>query len=312
MGFACTAGAAAYLKLAEVVRGWLRWTLPACAISLVVVAHFVALRFRPEGWNTTTFYEMNGTDQLVLFGRRYLFLAWAAFSFGAGCFLYDTVREWKVNRVRRLCRGPLELWAILLLAAAMIPEHVWVSRFAGVVGFIVSRLTSITAVLALCVLATAKPRAWHIAGFGLLAAVFFAWTYKDTGVLSRMEAQAETLVSSLPYGRRVTETIAAGGDSRIWFIHHMVDRACIGRCFTYSNYEAPSLQFRIRARPGNPIVTTSFDDSYAMQAGDYKVLGKDLPMNHIYQCDKKDSTRLCIRELTTGEVNGRLGRDPHF
>jgi len=33
----------------------------------------------------------------------------------------------------------------------------------------------------------------------------------------------------------------------VQFIAHSVDRACIGHCFSYSNYEPSSGQFRVRA-----------------------------------------------------------------
>jgi len=121
-----------------------------------------------------------------------------------------------------------------------------------------------------------------------------------------MEGQVERMVSGLPYGRRVIETINARDDSRIWIIH-IVDRACIGKCFSYSNYEAPSGQFRIRVKHGSPIVTDSVADSIKMQSGNYVVRPEDLPMNQIYQCDEEDLSRLCIRELSAGEENGRIG-----
>ena len=90
-----------------------------------------------------------------------------------------------------------------------------------------------------------------------------------------------------------------------------MDRACIGHCFSYANYEPSSGQFRIRARPGSPVAAASDDDSEDMQAGEYEVQEEDLPMMEIYQCDEKDLTKLCIRSLTAGEKNGRLGYEPN-
>jgi hypothetical protein len=67
----------------------------------------------------------------------------------------------------------------------------------------------------------------------------------------------------------------------------MVDRACIGKCFAYANYEPSSKQFRIRVNQGSPIVTDSEDDSDNMEKGYYVVRPEDLPMNQIYQCDEQ-------------------------
>jgi len=62
--------------------------------------------------------------------------------------------------------------------------------------------------------------------------------------------------------------------------------------------------------PGSPIVTDSVDDSANMESGFYVVREQDLPMNQIYQCDDKDLSKLCIRDLSAGEENGRLGYRP--
>jgi hypothetical protein len=311
MGFVCMIGAIVYIKLAERTSGWQRWASFSTSFLIVFAIHYyIVHHFRTQYWDTSIFYLMNGADQLVLYGSRYTKLAMASILFGSLCFLYADLREGKGTPVRWRFRTPLELWCILVFSAAMIPELIQLPMYPGPVGFPVSRLTSITAVTGLCMLGHMRPRAWHLAGFALLAAFFFVFLYRDTATLNRMEQQAESLVSPLPYGRRVTETIGAPAESRVFFINHMVDRACIGRCFTYSNYEPSFGQFRVRVRPGSPIVTDSPQASKAMEDGTYVVRPEDLPMSQIYQCDQNDLTRLCIRDLTAGEKNGRLGYRP--
>jgi hypothetical protein len=178
------------------------------------------------------------------------------------------------------------------------------------IGLLASRLTAISAIFGLCLMAFLKPRKWHLVGFSACAIVFFAFLYQDTLVLNRMESNVEALVNHLPFGARVIATIWAQPGSRISFIGHIADRACIGHCFSFANYEASSGQFRIRAKPGNPVVSASDDDTEDMQAGEYDVEDEDLPLKQIYQCDEKDLTKLCIRDLAAGEKNGRLGYKP--
>jgi hypothetical protein len=96
----------------------------------------------------------------------------------------------------------------------------------------------------------------------------------------------------------------------LWFANHIVDRACIEKCFTYENYQPAAKVFRVRVKPGSPIVTDSTKDSSDMEMGYYKVGPKDLPMNQIYQCSEKDLSKLCMRELSAGEENGRVGYRP--
>jgi len=311
LGFLCLIGLAVYLRLSDFLKGWARWALFVSAFLVVLCFHYYTLRLRPIYWHTKDFFVMNGADQLLLFQAHYTKLVWAVVIFGSSCFVYGMVREWKTSENKWLCRAPLELWAVLLFTAAMIPEVMWFSADPMPFALAISRLTSVTAVLGLCVLASVQPRLWHLVGFTICAGIFFFWTYQDTGVLNDMERQAEKLVSTLPYGQRVSETIIARRDSRLWFVNHIVDRACIEKCFTYENYQPPAKQFRVRVNSGSPIVTYSTKDSFDMEMGYYKVRPEDLPMNQIYQCTEKDLSRLCIRELSAGEENGRVGYRPH-
>jgi hypothetical protein len=82
---------------------------------------------------------------------------------------------------------------------------------------------------------------------------------------------------------------------------------CIGHCYAYANYEPASGQFRVRVRPGSPIAAPTPDDTEALENGIYVVQPPDLPMTEIYQCDEQDLSKLCRRDLTAGEKNGRLG-----
>jgi hypothetical protein len=104
----------------------------------------------------------------------------------------------------------------------------------------------------------------------------------------------------------VIVTARAPADSRIAFIGHAVERACIGHCFSYANYEPASGEFWVRVRKGSPVATSSTDDAEDMASGEYEVDDADLPIKQIYQCDEMDLTKLCIRDLATGETNGRL------
>jgi hypothetical protein len=87
-------------------------------------------------------------------------------------------------------------------------------------------------------------------------------------------------------------------------IQHTVDRACIGYCFSYGNYEPSSLQFRVRARAGNPFVLANFNDASATERGEYVVQPKDLPVFQIYECDGDRTADLCMHLLVAGEKNG--------
>jgi len=170
------------------------------------------------------------------------------------------------------------------------------------------RLTSISAALACCVLGAMRPSRWHLVASAALAAVFFSFVYQDTAAANKMEEQIVELVSELPPNQRVMATILPPPDSRL-LLQHIVDRACIGRCFSYGNYEPSTALFRVRALPGNPYVLTDYDLTIDMEDGGYTVKPADLPVYQIYQCSD-DGRKLCITPLQAGEDNDDLGVHP--
>lgn len=306
-------GAALYLILWTKLPSWWRLSVPAASVGAVFVVHlYLAHQTRfPVDWVHPPFYLMNGADQLTLYGPRYATLGWAAVIFGALCVLVDVISRRRERTFWQSLRLPLELYFVAILAVALLPENLRPSISGGWIGLLASRLTTITAIFGIGLMGCLKPRKWHLVGFGSCAIIFFVFLYQDTSTLNRMESEAERLVGPLPFGTRVMSTIWAPLESRVSFIGHFVDRACIGHCFSYANYEPSSGQFRIRVRPGSPVVTASDDDSEDMQAGEYEVQDADLPAMEIYQCDEKDLTKLCIRSLAAGEKNGRLGYEPN-
>jgi hypothetical protein len=312
IGFLWLVGTVVYISLRRNIFGWWRIVLPATALAAIFgVRWYLLHRAKFEiDWEKMPFYLSNGADQLPLFGDRYISLAWVALCFGLACFLSGMLAVRRDKEELKSFLLPLELYLIMFFATAMLPENLRPPMFAGWIGLLVSRLTMVSAILGLCVLGCIRPRKWHLAGFGAVAVVFFAFLYQDTGVLNHMESNAEIILSGLPYGTRVIPTIRAPEDSRVQFIGHMIDRACIGHCFTYSNYEPSSRQFRVRVRKGSPLANDSADDAEDMEGGSYEFQQSDLPLRQIYQCDPADRTKLCLRDLAEGDTTAGFGLHP--
>jgi hypothetical protein len=307
MGFAVLLALVLYIRLSEVAQGWQRWLPLASGLLALYGLYFYLLRFKTQPGMGLRGLRMTGADQLLLFGGRYKLLAEVVFAFGSLCFVVAGIRDRKEFGFLHKLWTPLTLWVLLLLSAVVLPGAIWLPQYIAPVSSLSSRLTSATAVLGLCILGSVRPRRWILAGFAVAAALFFGLQYRDTGALNRMEKQAETLVHGLPNRWRVSYTIYLRDDNRINF-RHFVDRACIGKCFAYSNYEPGTGQFRVRISPsGSPLVS---DSGLAMELGEYVVRDSDLPMAQIYQSDEADLTKLAIRELKAGEKNGRIGHHP--
>jgi hypothetical protein len=120
-----------------------------------------------------------------------------------------------------------------------------------------------------------------------------------------MESTVGSLIASKGINSRIFSTIRFG-DKGSWIpYNHMVDRQCVGRSFSFANYEPASRQFRIRAELDNQIVASSMVDVDAMWDGTYVVQQRELPAWEIYQ-PSSNWTTLAIRPLAAGDLNGRL------
>lgn len=308
IGFLWMVGTLAYVKVRAKVPGWWKLALPLASASAFAGVYGYAAH-RPSlmaDWDRGPFYLYNGADQLGLYGQRYFYLAGAAFFFGIVCVAADFLLRWREGSGWTPFGLPFDLYAVTFCGTALLPENLRPLANAGWIGLLGSRLTTISAILGLCILGGLKPRKWHFVGFGLCAIAFFAFLYQDTGWLNHLEANAEKLVENLPVGTRVIVTARAPEGSRIPFIGHSVERACIGHCFSYANYEPASGEFRVRVREGSPVAISSTDLAEDMASGEHEVDDADLPIKQIWQCDEKDLTKLCIRDLAAGETNGRL------
>ena len=314
IGFLWVLGTMSYVTIRRLLPGWSKRAQPLAAVALLLgVRGYLHTRadMQVDWTRTIPVLQSNGADQLMLYGDRYATLASVALFFGVICLMVNAVARRKGHASWSVFALPAELYLLAFLSTAMLPENLHTSMYAGWIGLLVSRLTTISAILGLCVLGCARLRLWVLLGFAVLAAAYFSFLYQDTGALNHLEANAESVLSGVPVGTRIIPTIAADPEWRVEFIGHVADRACVGRCFVYSNYEPPSGQFRVRVVPqGSWIVTPSADDADDMQGGGYRMDSTDLPAKQLYQCAKGDWTKLCLRDLGVGESTGRFGGWP--
>ena len=300
------AGLLVYIAIRKKIRWPWRLILPA-----VIIASFASFHWYVENWSDfefswpeKPFYMFNGLDQLLLYSARYRFAAYALLAI----FILWLTSEYFQRREAPLSLTPfflsLELYLVAFCITSLLPQNLRSGPNSVWIGLLVSRLTIIAAIFGLCILSTLRPSKLAAVATLVCSIFFFTLLYRDTATLNRLESHAESLTAALPFGTLVIPTLASPRDSHIPFVHHVVDRVCIGHCFTYSNYEPSSFQFHVRVNPGSPLIASRPDDAQEMEAGNYIVRASDPPFVDIYQCSPTDFTVLCARPLTSGEQTG--------
>ena len=298
---------AVYIVLAErIPRRWHSLLVMSAAAVLFAARVYLLQHFRIQAsGHSLGFY--NGLDQMI-FTNRYLIPAAALALLACLAFALDILGRRHEPGALIPVLIPFELYLIVEIGVLLLPETVYWPQYAAPTSVLTERLTSISAVLLCCLLGGIEPRRWHVVALTAVAATYFLFLYQDTGDLLRMEKRVDELVHSEPPGRRILVTI--GPPLRYRFsTKHIVEEACLGYCFSYGNYEPPSTQFRVRARPGNRMVMTRIEQATAMERGEYIVQPDDLPASQIYQCGP-EWRNLCIHPLEAGERNDRLGVHP--
>jgi hypothetical protein len=270
----------AYVALARALAPRYRVVLAgASLISLVLLGLVLKVAFHSQ-WASGQALGLSGADQLWVFGDRYLALALAVAVLWM--FWFQGVLARRGLR-RTLLDVRLHLCILNAACVVLIPSIIVLPASGQAESLLIGRISLAGAVL-YCALAAAAPqRKWLAAGMAATAAVFFSFVYQDEGALNRVEDRMERVVAQLPPGQRVVSALM-DTNLREFSLLHVIDRVCVGRCFSYANYEPSVGQFRVRAERENGIVVADFRDSWAIQAGGYVVKPRDVPLYRIDVC----------------------------
>lgn len=288
LGFCWLIGAFTYVALAQRTPNRLQWLLVAASGGALFGVHRYLLGHALTYPAEHPFYFYNGVDQFVVFGRRYVPLAAVLCIFLISILVVELKAAQRSSEIWRAGRIPFQLYIAFELAILFIPDYIHSAAFQQPASVISPRLTLVSAVLVCSLLALVHPRKWHWIGGGCLAALFFAFVFQDTSKLARLEKRVEKLVQTVPVGSRViSQGLKLPGTRMLG--EHFLDRACIGRCFNYANYEPASGQFRVRAQAGNPFVSSMlhFKDDADLHAGNYEI---DAPPSPTYKVYKRPSS----------------------
>jgi hypothetical protein len=315
-------GVATYLWLARWVQLRFQMCLFLASVAaLFLVRGYIVARYSTT-WTHTQLRLWTGVDQSLLHGWPYLPVA-LGFLFFCAVLLCQPENRW-----RAIVSVPAQAYFLNAVAIAVIPEFIRTSVDSTAASLIAERLSLLSGVLLLAVLARSTHRRWYLTAGLLTAAVFFAALYYDIRREASVEAKMEKLVEALPAGERVVSfvdlpygeersngSMGEEGLTRLanWVSSHLLkrvrthllSRACMGHCFDYMNYEPSTGQFRIHAVPGNPVVLAVNKEVGTMEAGTYVVKASDLPLHALIWCGP-DPDDIIMRQMAIGESGATL------
>jgi hypothetical protein len=298
-------GLALYAAIAEQLGPRKQNLLLIAGIVTLLAAHFVLVVRYPCRWSMGQIFFVTGTSQLLLFDDKYVVP------------LILLLVLWMVL-LRRLLKSQqwshtlldihTRFWLLTAAAVLLVPTAIDFPQYSLPFSYVTTRL-SLMAGLTLCAVLS-EVELWNYEKIGLVftAVVFFAFIFHDTREFNRMEDQVDSAVAQFPAGSRVIGLFLTRS-TRIDPLAHAVDRACIGRCFSYANYEPGSRQFRLRAEAGNTVVMHDYSDIAQVERGSYKIQARDLPLFFVYSCGPVHR-QVCSRELHAGDDIGVVSREP--
>ncbi|MEX2207045.1 MAG: hypothetical protein WEF50_12525 [Myxococcota bacterium] len=266
------------------------------AIAALVSASVVVARSFPTRWGAAQWLLSSGADQLRVYDGKYDALAWAL---AAAWLLLLGQRIAREGALRVASRLELALFALCAAAVVSVPGTILLPGYGHALVYIAQRMSLAAAVLACALVAPARPGA-SSAAFAAIALVFFAFLYRDQRLLNEFEDRLDAVVAQLPEQQRVILGVR-DPTLRVNALAHMIDRACVGRCYSYANYEASTRQFRVRIESPNGIVASTYAESSALQNGGHRVRGFELPL---YQIVLAPHGGLVLESLSAGEPTG--------
>ncbi len=278
-------------------RRYPRKRLLFCALGAIITAAFVTRLTLNARWSPDQVTMITGFDQARVFGGEYWFvyvgllLVWAWLMFGM-------IRQ---SSVRAILAGvPFQLCILGAAAVLIFPDWLITPVYKHALAFISERMSLPLAICMFALAGMARVRASQTTAIAAAAILFFVLLYRDEASLNAFEDTMQTVVSQLPPGQRVISGIGDPFD-RVDALPHIIDRVCVGRCYSYASYEPSTDQFRVRVAADSPIVISRYDDSWQLQNGLYVVQSKDLPL---YQVVLEGSGHMFIRSLPAGSPCG--------
>jgi len=297
IGFCWAAGAMAYGWISSRTAARYKPLLLGLAICTVIGLRFLITSRYQTFWSPHQWLEASAIDQVWTYGLKYIGVSVIMGLLWSFLFLRLSHEKSYLEILNGL---PFQISLITAAGVLLIPTRIELHGFNAALSFITERMTLLLGVAICVLLGAVKPARWEAISFLVLSMVYFSFLYVDTRALNAAEDQVDAAIATIPAGQRVFSSFS-GGNERVILWPHAADRACIGRCVSYNNYEPHSGAFRIRTAAVNPIVVGIPADHYALRYGGYVVKNQDVPLYQLQMCGV-GAWSVCVSQLKVGET----------
>lgn len=286
-------GILAYLWLARRMGPRARLYLLAASMAALILVRVALTALIPRLWFPSHFLTATGLYQVWVFDAKYILIVFELLLLWGFAF----VALLRQSRPRAIAAGiPFHFCVLTAFAILVLPTEVLIPGYKHSLAFIAERMSLVLSICICAFLGGVRNRAPQNYLMAVVVLLFFGFLFHDERIFNAFEDRMERVVAELPPGQRAIGAIEAPS-LRVNPLTHMIDRVCLGRCYSYANYEPSTAQFRIRVVAENPIVASTYEDSWTLQVGQYIVKERDSPL---YGISVDQSGRMSQTSLQAG------------
>jgi hypothetical protein len=271
-----------------------RMAAPLGGAALLAVLQSILMNRYPYRWSLQeTVLGLTGMDQIWLYDIKYLILAVAIL-----IVLLVLLLE-RIDQGGLLSDPAGQIWILHAVALVLMPSAVHLPQYQHPLAYITERISLFTVLFFIIMVGRARHGRGITRFTGLVTMVFFACLYLDGLAFNRVESEVASLVEKLPPGQRLVAAISDSG-ARLNALLHVADRTCIGRCFSYGNYEPATGQFRIVITSPNQVVAKDMTVVQEIEEGQHIVTQSEDPLYSVCGTEGEPG-RFYIRQIHAGE-----------
>jgi hypothetical protein len=296
----------AYLYVVRRIPAPWRMAAPVGGVALLAALQSVLMSRYAYNWSLQQSVSLSGiagitgVEQIWLYDPKYLILAAAILIVLLALFL---------ERIDQgdLLNDPIgQIWSLHVVALVLMPSAIQLPQYQHVFAYIPQRLSLLTALFFIIMVGRARYGRGITRITTLAAMAFFTCLYLDGLTFNQVENEVDSLVAKLPAGQRVIAAISDSG-ARLNALIHVADRACIGRCFSYGNYEPATGQFRIHITGPNRVAAPNMMVVQEIEEGQHIVTPAEDPLYSVCPIDN-DVNHFYLRLIHAGQQTCAFSR----